>query len=353
MSAPKPTVRAVATRAGVAPSTASLILRGEGKFAHDTVARVRDSARDLGYGLDGRPPWPLAPGSTNIAGVVAYTPIHGTFRDAHSQDVIRGLHRTLAANSVALMLLPPIHNHRFDDVFAAMPLDVVFLLTTAYDTSSVRKAAHERGLAVAHLESGGPDAPPPMVRVDDIPPMADVARHLLGLGHRTIASITMRYSTVPRFGLVPPSPYEEIENPITRGRLEGLVVGGLAPTYVYEVAHSAAAEAAEAVKVLMRLDPIPTAIVCQSDTLAEGAISGLRELGLSVPQDVSVTGYDATLIPSLAPHVLTSVHQDGVVKGELLARIGLAMRAGENPPPATLPTFFLAGTTTGPAPATT
>jgi len=347
MTPPRPTLRAVAANAGVAPSTASLILRGEGRFAHETVTRVLNSARTMGYDGASHHIWPLAPGTTNVAGVVAYTPIHGMFRDSHSQDVIRGLHRALAEESVALMLLPPIHNHRFDAVFAAMPLDIVFLLTTPNDTSRVRTAAHARGVAVAHLESGGPGAPEPMVRVDDLPPMRDVAAHLLALGHRTIASITLRFSSVPRFGLVAPTPHDQIENPITRDRLRGLVEGGLPPAYIYETAHAAPAEAAEAVRVLMRLQPRPTAIVCQSDALAEGAMTGLREMGFQVPDDVSVTGYDATLIPSLAPGRLTSVLQDGVQKGEMLARTGLALRAGETPQQALLETFFLPGTTTG------
>ena len=347
MSRPKPTLRAVAARAGVAPSTASLIMRGEGRFSQETVSRVLASARELGYDSGVALGWPLAPGSTNVAGVVAYTPVHGTLRDPHSQDVIRGIHRTLAQHAMALMLLPPVHSHRFDDLFAAMPLDVVFLLSTPTDTSDVRRAAAERGVAVAHLESGGPFAPPPMVEVDDIPPMQDVARHLLSLGHSTIAAITMRHSSVLRTGLVEPPPYEEIENPIVRGRLEGLALGGLAPRYVFETAHSSAPEAVEGARLLMRLEPRPTAIVCFSDSLAEGAITGVRQLGLSVPEDISVTGYDATPIPSLAPLRLTSVHQDGVMKGDLLARIGLALRAGEAAPQASLETFFLEGTTTG------
>jgi len=350
MTRPKPTLRMVAARAGVAPSTASLIMRGEGRFSHETVSRVLASARDLGYASGAAPAWPLAPGSTNIAGVVAYTPAHGTLRDPHSLDVTRGLHRTLAQHAIALMLLPPIHNHRFDEVFAAMPLDIVFLLTTPEDTTAVRQAAAERGVVVAHLESGGPQAPPPMVEVDDIPPMQDVARHLLSLGHSTVAAITLRHSSVLRSGLVEPPPYEQIENIVVRGRLEGLALGGLPPRYMFETAHASAAEAVEGAKLLMRLEPRPTAIVCFSDTLAEGAITGVRELGLRVPEDVSVTGYDATPIPSLAPHRLTSVHQDGVVKGDLLARIGLALRAGGAAPRARLETFFLEGTTTGPAP---
>jgi DNA-binding LacI/PurR family transcriptional regulator len=154
---------------------------------------------------------------------------------------------------------------------------------------------------------------------------------------------------VARFGLVAPTPYDEIENPITRGRLQGLADGGLAPRYVYETAHSAPAEAAEATRMLKRLEPRPTAIVCQSDALAEGVLTGLKELGYRVPEDVSVTGYDGTLIPSLSPGRLTSVLQDGVLKGELLARMGIALREGKSPPVETLETFFLPGTTTAPA----
>lgn len=349
MSPAGPTLRAVAARAGVAPSTASLILRGEGRFAVDTVDRVLETAHVMGYagGVARR----LSPGTTDVAGVVSYNSISGNLREGHSQDVIRGLHRELATHSVALMLLPPMDAHGFDDVLERMPLDIVFLLSSSQDTSAVRAGAAARGIAVAHLESGGPHAPPPMISVDDLPPMRDLARHLVDLGHRTVATVTLRFSTLTRIGLVAPGPLEEIENRITRDRLRGLHEGGITPEYVYETGHSNMEEGAEAARLLMRLAPRPTAIVCHTDVLAQGVIVGLRELGLRVPEDVSVTGYDNSTIPSLAPGRLTSVHQDGVLKGTMLARIGIDLRAGKQPAPMALETFFIPGTTTGPPPA--
>ena len=56
-------------------------------------------------------------------------------------------------------------------------------------------------------------------------------------------------------------------------------------------------------------DQRPTAVVAQSDLLASGVVLGARELGLRVPEDVSVAGFDGLDLPWLAPDVLTTVVQ--------------------------------------------
>ncbi len=350
MTGPRATVRAVAALAGVAPSTASLILRGEGRFAVETVERVLATAESLGYEGPGGPARRLAVGNTNVAAVVTFGSIATTLQDAHSLGVIRGLHSTLAEHGVAVMLLPAIDSPGFAEMLATTPVDIVFVLSSFHDIAQVRQITAQRGIALAYLESSGPEAPPPMIHVDDLTPMRALAVHLKDLGHVHVATVTMRYSTFSVSGLVAPMPLNEIANPATRGRLQGLHEGGLVPTYIFQTARAAREEAIEAVDVLMRMDPRPTAIVCQTDALAEGVMEGLKERGFDVPADVSVTGYDGNHIPSLAPQRLTTVVQDAVRKGALFAHVGLALRAGEETSSVPFATHFVVGTTTGPAP---
>ena len=78
---------------------------------------------------------------------------------------------------------------------------------------------------------------------------------------------------------------------------------------------------------LLREDP--TAIVCSSDALAIAAIAAARSAGMSVPDDVSVVGFDDSALAAFATPALTSVRVDYAEFGEAAARALLACIAGE------------------------
>ncbi|WP_448630246.1 substrate-binding domain-containing protein [Cellulomonas soli] len=112
------------------------------------------------------------------------------------------------------------------------------------------------------------------------------------------------------------------------------------------VEHGAAAG-----RALLTAPEAPTAILCQSDLLASGVVLAARELGLRVPQDVSVAGFDGLDLPWLSPDVLTSVVQPLAEKGAAAGHAVEALLAGEQPLNVELPVTLRVGTTTGPAPA--
>ncbi len=97
----------------------------------------------------------------------------------------------------------------------------------------------------------------------------------------------------------------------------------------------------------------PTAVLAMSDVMAIGAMRGLRELGLRVPQDVSVVGFDDI---DLAPHVdppLTTVHQPIRRKGEEAVRLLLTVverRDQARPEHRRLETRLIVRGSTGPVP---
>jgi DNA-binding LacI/PurR family transcriptional regulator len=93
----------------------------------------------------------------------------------------------------------------------------------------------------------------------------------------------------------------------------------------------------------------PTAIVAQSDLLALGAVQAAEELGLRVPDDLSVTGFDGIELPWF-PGTLTTVLQHGEEKGQRLGAMVQALLDGEHPANATMPTELRIGTTSAPPP---
>jgi LacI family transcriptional regulator len=142
------------------------------------------------------------------------------------------------------------------------------------------------------------------------------ARHLLDHGHRKI-------------GVIAGPSYASS----SRGRVEGfrhaLEEAGLNADPSYIIPSTFGIESgAVAVETLMHLSPRPTAIFAVNDNTAIGALSGLTKLGLSVPQDISIVGYNDIPIVSHLPTPLTTLR----VPFEQIASNALDLLAGDNSP---------------------
>ena len=120
-------------------------------------------------------------------------------------------------------------------------------------------------------------------------------RHLLDLGHRMI-------------GVIAGPSYASS----SRGRVEGykqaLGEAGIVVNQAYIIPSTFGINSGtDAVERLMQLDPRPTAVFAVNDNTAIGALSGLAKLGLSVPGDVSLVGYNDIPIVSHLPTPLTTL----------------------------------------------
>ena len=181
----------------------------------------------------------------------------------------------------------------------------------------------------------------------------------MGLGHRRIAVMTAGLHG--RHGLVPDlAETAESWTRVSRERALG-VLDVLTPAGIEPITHrqvdNTEADAREAARLLLCGEGRPTAILCYSDVLARGVLLAAEDLGLSVPGDVSVVGYDDSALATSARPALTSVRQDVQAKGRAAATslIGAmsARRAGRaiDPTHVVLPTQLVVRDSTGPVPA--
>lgn len=92
-------------------------------------------------------------------------------------------------------------------------------------------------------------------------------------------------------------------------------------------------------------------MIAQSDLIAAGIIRAAEEAGLSVPEDVSVAGFDGIAVDGLGEHVLTTAVQPAVEKGRAAGDAVARLLAGEQAASIRFTCTFREGTTTGPAPA--
>jgi DNA-binding LacI/PurR family transcriptional regulator len=209
------------------------------------------------------------------------------------------------------------------------------------------QAANERRVPVVIVdEPRSPDAF--LVGIDDHGGARQLAAHVAALGHERVAIVADRLVDDSGEGLASPERIARSDCRVSRERVAGYIAGldPTAPAPVYEALANFPECGERAARELMQLEQRPTAILCATDVLAFGAMKALRELGLDVPGDVSVTGFDD--VPAAALADLTTMRQSLVEKGrqagrllmepgterEVILPIELVARGSTAPPPA-------------------
>jgi LacI family transcriptional regulator len=162
----------------------------------------------------------------------------------------------------------------------------------------------------------------PSVGMDNAESMKSMATYLLGLGHR-------------QFGMITDAAVSNDRTEARRGgAMRALLQAGvdLEASRVMEVPYSVANGRA-GLRTLLDAHPEITAVMCTSDALALGALAESRTLGLSVPRDLSITGYDDIEMSAHSDPPLTTVNVPALEIGRLAADRLVASMAGLATPP--------------------
>jgi DNA-binding LacI/PurR family transcriptional regulator len=186
------------------------------------------------------------------------------------------------------------------------------------------------------------------VGIDDHEGARQAAAHVKALGHERVAILVDRLVDDGYEGLADVDRIARSNCKVARERVAGYVAGidGTEPVPVYDTLGNFEEPAARGARQLLSLDRPPTALLCATDVLAFGAMRAARELGLDVPGDVSITGFDD--VPQAASADLTTVRQPLVEKGreagrllmeqhterEVVLPLELVTRGSTAPPPA-------------------
>ncbi|WP_433477085.1 LacI family DNA-binding transcriptional regulator [Spirillospora sp. CA-142024] len=312
----RPTSKDVAQEAGVSQSTVSLVLGGKwsGRVSPATARSVRSAAERLGY-RPNQAARNLRLGTTRT--VLLMVP---TLTAPFFGPVYTGAARVAARHGFGVVV-----STWPDD--AVGPADSPFGSDEAIDgvlasSMAVEALAEFRGTPVVMLDSG-PDAAVPTVGFGVADGMRAIAGHLAGLGHRRIGHVAAA-----------------VDQWTFRARGDALAAavaalpGGVLTRYTCAIDVTAAKDAAT--RLLAGDDP-PTALVCDDDLIAAGAYKAARALGLDVPSDLSVTGFDDVLLATALEPELTTVRLPAGELGAQGMTALLDLLAGRRPASRVLP----------------
>ncbi|MFE5560773.1 LacI family DNA-binding transcriptional regulator [Streptomyces sp. NPDC056544] len=329
----RPTSRDVATAAGVSQATVSLVLgdKWPGRVSERTATHVRETATRLGYrpNLAARN---LRLGTTRTALLVVPALTNEFFARVYT-----GAARVAAAHGFGVVLYPsPDGTGPARDPFASAraALDGVIASSMAAHTLDAI-GGNTLPLVMLDSDPAADTAAAAHVNLAMADGMRQITEHLLALGHRRflhLASAVDSWTFDTRAEalttlLGPDTELRTVRAPLTVDAARTAVETALATP-----------------------QDRPTAIVCDDDILAAGACKAARRLGLRIPEDLSVTGFDDLALATAVEPELTTVHLPAERVGEQGMTALLAVLEGTTWTAPDIPVRLVVRDSTGPAP---
>ena len=351
----RPRIADVAREAGVSKTAVSFAFNSPERLSAETAVRIREVAGALGYR-----PNPVArmltQRQTMTLGVLTPQALAVIFSNPFFALFSEGVAHAAEDLGYELHFISPLHGSLALAV-GRSTVDGVVAIGLSADHPEVEQI---RGAGLPMVLVDSDDLPEhSSVVVDDEAGARAAAEHLLALGHRDVVVMAVEAPEQAREGddTAAPGPGRQAEG-VTARRLRG-----------YRAAFEAAGAGIPADRVVAGRASIeggrsafhrawglglrPTAVMAMSDAMAIGVMSAARELGLRLPDDLSVVGFDDI---DLAAHVhppLTTVHQPIRQKGADAVRLLLAeveQREANRPEHLRLDTRLIVRGSTGSAP---
>ncbi len=330
------TIRDVAAAAGVSIATVSRVINGTGYVSQSARERVLEAMRSLAY-----QPNAMAQGlrrqATHSVGVLLPR-IH----ESYFSTLVFAIEKTLFAHGYRALFCNTEEDLAKEQDYIAMLLgqrvDAVVYFIPAEDRRANVEQLLEHGIPVVLLERALPGVPASQVLVANFDGACQAINYLLELRHHRIAVISTGPETIPTDRIAGARAALE-----RAGLGMGLHVVQGAPDF--ETGHAAA------LRLLAEI-PRPTAIFALTDSMAVGVLHAAYELGLRVPDDLSVIGFDDIALASFLIPPLTTVAQPIYSIGETAASILLTQMNDPDLPPqsVTLPTALVIRSSTAPPP---
>lgn len=348
---PAPTLNDVAAALGVSRTTVSNAFNRPDQLSTDLRHKVMEAAKALGYPGPNPMARMLRTGRAEAIGFVFEDSLSYAFEDPTAIAFLQGVAKVCEKAGHSILVTPASNPDSARATIRAAAVDGFIIYCLSRDHPIV-DAVLERRLPVVAVDLGTIPGVP-SVGIDDRAAAAIAARHLLELGHRRFGIIGLELQNDGYVGPVTEERRANVAFPICLERILGyedsLEAAGLpaGSWAIEECCGNQEQSGVDAALKLLSAPDRPTALLAMSDRLAIGAMKAARLLGLNVPEDLSIIGFDDIPMASRIDPGLTTIRQPLVEKAAEAARMLLDTETA--PESLVLPTeLVVRGTTARP-----
>ena len=295
----RPTIRDVASRAGVSKSLVSLVIRGDSRVAEKSREAVLKAAAELDYRPNAMAR-SLVQRRTRIVGVMV-----SDLSNPFFGDVVSGIQEQARQLGYKVLFSTGDRQQKLEveaiEGLLELRVDGLILAGPRIELQKIDRFGRSVPLVVLHRPTT--EASSDSVTNDDVAGAEIAVEHCASLGHTRIAHI----DGGPGAG--------------AEGRREGYERAmhrlGLQEHVLIVPGGFTEAKGRKGAQELLGKRPLPTAVFAANDLCAIGALDAFEESGLAIPSDLSLIGYDNTSVAALRHVSLTSIHQPSIEMGRM------------------------------------
>lgn len=288
------TVKDVARAAGVSLGTVSNVLNGKASVKPESREKVNRAIEKLGFQLNMTASALRTKATKNIGLIIP------TIVNPYYPELARGVEDEVREMGCTLFLCNSDRDEekerQYVNALLSRGADGLILVKTRLPEAELARLKSRTALVLVDYEPESRESFC-VINVDDTDGVIQGMRHLMEHGHRQIAFIcglVDAYSSLCRMDA-----YKKcLKDQGIEYRPQYVVLGD----YSWESGYSAAGR-------LLALEEPPTAIFAANDIMAMGVIKAATENGISVPEELSVMGYDDIEMSNLCSPALTTIHQ--------------------------------------------
>ncbi|WP_078431633.1 LacI family DNA-binding transcriptional regulator [Metabacillus halosaccharovorans] len=288
----QPTIYDVAKEAGVAISTVSKVLNNTGSIGEKTRKKVEETMHKLNY-----QPSVVASVKKRIQTIGLLIP---DIADPFMAEITRTIEDHGRKFGFSLIICSTDNDlekeMEYVSILKKKYIDGIIIATGLKNTGALNEILNNE-IPVALLSREVPSLAVNTVVVNDFLGAFKATTYLIKLGHQRIAMIT-----------------EDIYFPVTISRLDGykqaLEQAGIPYNEnLVAINNTSFNDALDSTEKLLKFSEPPTAIFASTEPLAIGAMQGVRESGLDIPKDISIVGFDNSILAKMCYPPLTTVSQ--------------------------------------------
>ena len=290
------TIKDVAKLAGVSVATVSRYLSGASKLTGSTEAKVKGAIETLNY----RPNIMARSLSQSRSGMLMVL-VSGVSSPFIS-SLLSAFSKPASARGYKVLLAETSMDQKIEATY-------IEALRSRLADGFVQLSAHlhpemldeKHTIPFVNVCECLPDATYPTVQIDDRRAARQITEFLISLGHRDIACLVGLYN-------------DQYRSPVTVQRLDGFRDALDENNIEFHAEWMLQGDyttdsGVQAAQTIAEMERRPSAVFCASDTMAIGLIRGLANLGINVPEDISVTGFDDIEMAKYTVPSLTTIRQ--------------------------------------------